>query len=102
MIVVNAKIVSTAADIAAMQPAIATMEQASQAEPGCQDYTFSVELNNPDVLRITERWDDMAALEAHFGMPHMAAFQAAMQANPPKEVTASFYEATEVAPPGRG
>jgi len=101
MIVVNAKIESTAADIAAMQPAIAAMETASRAEAGCHDYTFSIELNNPDVLRITERWDDMAALEAHFGMPHMAQFQAAMGAHPPKSVTASFYEAEEVSPPGR-
>ena len=100
MIVVNAIIESTAENIAAMQTAIAAMETASRAEPGCHDYTFSVELNNPDVLRITEKWDDMEALAAHFAMPHMADFQAAMAAHPPKGVTATFYEATEVPPPG--
>ena len=101
MIVVNAIIESTAENIAAMQSAIASMETASRAEAGCRDYTFSVELNNPDVLRITEKWDSMEALAAHFAMPHMADFQAAMAAHPPKNVTASFYEATEVTPPGR-
>lgn len=101
MIVVNARIEATAETIAAMKSAIATMEAASRAEPGCSDYTFSVELNNPNVLRITERWASMADLSAHFAMPHMAAFQQAMQANPPKAVSATFYEATEVAPPGR-
>ncbi len=100
MIVVNAIIESTAANIAAMQAAIATMENKSRAEDGCYDYTFSVELNNPDVLRITEKWESMEALAAHFAMPHMADFQAAMAANPPKSVAATFYEATEVGPPG--
>ena len=101
MIVVNAIIKTTSANIAAMKDAIATMEAASRAESGCHDYTFSVELNDPDILRITEKWEDMAALGAHFGMPHMADFQAAMAAHPPESVEAKFYEVTEVAPPGR-
>jgi len=100
MIIVNAKIVSDADSIRALQPAIAEMEQASQAEAGCEDYTFSVELNDTGVIRITERWVDMAALQNHFSLPHMAKFQQAMQAHPPKDVSAHFYEATEVPGPG--
>ena len=100
MIVVNAIIESTEADIAAMKDAIAEMETKSRAEAGCHDYTFSVELNDPTRIRITEKWDSMSDLEAHFQEPHMAAFQQAMAANPPKSVSATFYEATEVGPPG--
>jgi len=99
MIVVNAVITATEQNIAAMKEAIATMEKASRAEAGCHDYTFSVELNNPKVLRITEKWETMDDLKAHFAMPHMADFQAAMAANPPEAVEAKFYEVTEVAPP---
>lgn len=99
MIIVNAKIVADENTIAAMKSAIATMETASRAEPGCDDYTFSVELNDPNVLRITERWHDEASLKAHFATPHMAAFQAAMGAHPPREVTALFYDAKEVPAP---
>lgn len=99
MIVVNARIEATEATIAAMKDAIAAMEKASRAEAGCHDYTFSVELNDPTCLRITERWEDMAALQAHFGTPHMQAFRAAMAAHPPKAISASFFDATEVAPP---
>ena len=99
MIVVNAVITATEETIAAMKDAIGVMETASRAEPGCHDYTFSVELNNPGVLRITEKWESMDALKEHFGMPHMADFQAAMAANPPQGVEATFYEASEVAPP---
>ena len=101
MIVVNATIESDAANIDAMKAAIAIMETASRAEDGCHDYTFSVELNNPNVLRITELWESMDALAAHFAMPHMADFQAAMAAHPPKSVEAKFFDATEVTPPGR-
>ena len=73
----------------------------SRAEPGCEDYCFSVELNDPGVLRITERWRDMAALIAHFATPHMATFGAALGAHPPKSVEARCYEANEVPLPGR-
>jgi len=101
MIVVNAVIETTAEKIANMTAAIAEMETASRLEAGCHDYTFSVEINNPDVIRITEKWESMAVLMDHFGQPHMAAFQAAMAAHPPKSVTAAFYEAKEVAMPTR-
>lgn len=96
MLVVNAKIVASPEAIDAMRAAIATMEAASRAEPGCEDYTFSVELSNSAVMRITERWTDEAALKAHFLTPHMAEFQAAMAANPPQSVEAICYEAAEV------
>ena len=100
MIVVTARIEATEATIAAMKSAIAAMEQASRTEAGCLDYTFSVELNDPTCLRITEKWESMDVLRAHFATPHMQAFRGAMSAHPPKSVEASFFEATEVAPPG--
>ena len=100
MIVVNAVIEATEETIEAMKEAIAEMETKSRAEAGCHDYTFSVELNNPSVIRITEKWDSMADLEAHFKEPHMAEFQQAMGAHPPKSVVANFYEATQIPGPG--
>lgn len=99
MIVVNAVVESTEADIAALKSAIATMESKSRAEPGCLDYTFSVELNRPHVVRITEKWASLEALAEHFRQPHMAAFREALGRNPPTSVTASFYEAQEISPP---
>ena len=92
MIIVNAKIEADVATIAALKSAVAAMETASRAEAGCDDYTFSVELNDPNVLRITERWHSADALKAHFLTPHMAVFQAAMGAHPPKAVTALCYD----------
>jgi quinol monooxygenase YgiN len=100
MIVVNATIVSSAETIATVREALATMETHSRAESGCQDYTFSVEVNNPDVIRITEKWDSMDDLLAHFQEPHMADFQAVLAEHPPKSLDANFYEASAVTPPG--
>lgn len=100
MIVVNAIIEADQETITNLTDAISAMEAASQAEEGCDDYTFSVELNNPNVLRITERWHSMEHLNAHFATPHMREFQASMGAHPPKSVSATFYEATEVQRPG--
>ncbi|MFK7828924.1 MAG: putative quinol monooxygenase [Congregibacter sp.] len=99
MIVVTVIIESSVEDIAAMQPAIATMEQHSRAEAGCQDYTFSVELNRSDALRITERWVSEEALAEHMRTPHMATFQSAIAAHKPKSFAASFYRVEEFTPP---
>lgn len=101
MIVINARIAADAATLAQLKQAIAVMEKASRSEPGCRDYTFSVELNDAGTLRITELWDDMASLQAHFATPHMAEFGKAMQAHPPKSVEAKCFEATEVPLPPR-
>ena len=96
MIVVNARIEATPETVAALKDAIVAMQNATLEEDGCEDYTFSIEIANPGAIRITERWAAKEALQAHFATPHMAAFQAAMQAHPPKEVSAHFYEATEI------
>ena len=98
MIVVNAIVTSTQEDIVALQSAISTMEAASREEAGCLDYTFSVELNNPNVLRITEKWQSLDDLKAHFATPHMAEFQGTMGANPPANLDVCFYEAEEIQP----
>ena len=96
MLVLVVSIDTTAANIAAIREAIATLEAASRAEAGCYDYTFAVELNDPDKLRITECWEDEAALKAHFATPHMAAFNAAMAEASPRGMDLKCYEATEI------
>ena len=100
MIVVNATIETTPEDLEAVRDALVAMETASRQEHGCEDYTFSVELDIPTRLRLTERWKDAAALEAHFASPHMATFNQAMAAHPPQRIDVRFYEATEIPRPG--
>jgi quinol monooxygenase YgiN len=98
MIVVNAIVSSSEEDISAMKDAIASMEAASRDEAGCLDYTFSIEVNKPSVLRITEKWETVEALQAHFQTPHMQTFQAAMGERPPASLDVKFYEVEEIHP----
>ena len=99
MIIVLAVVESSQQNIDTLKSAIEVMEQKSRAEDGCIDYTFGVELNRPGVVRITERWESLDALAAHFQQPHMADFRAAMAEHPPASVTAQFFEASEIPSP---
>ena len=99
MIVVNARIQTTTAAVEAMGEAMIAMQTASLLEDGCEDYNFAVELADAGVIRITERWTNKEALAAHFQTSHMAEFLAAMQAQPPGDTAAHFYEATEIEMP---
>lgn len=56
------------------------------AEQGCVEYGAAVDIATPiaaqepprdDVLVMVEKWDSVAALEAHLAAPHMEAFRAA-------------------------
>ena len=47
---------------------------ATRNEAGCQSCVFSIDVEDPNVLRLTEVWQDEAALEAHAHAPHVAAF----------------------------
>jgi quinol monooxygenase YgiN len=99
MIVVNAIIESTESDIENLRAALVAMEAASRAEQGCLDYTFSVEVNDSSRLRITECWEHLEALQAHFKTAHMASFQSAVAAHPPKNLDVKFFEAQEIPSP---
>lgn len=54
------------------------MVEATRKEEGCLLYCFARDLNDPDILRIAERWTDEAALDAHMASSHMAAFGAGL------------------------
>jgi quinol monooxygenase YgiN len=47
--------------------------QATRQEPGCDHYAYGVDLQDPNLLHVSERWSDEAAMDAHMGTPHMAA-----------------------------
>ena len=85
----------------AMEPAraaIADMVAASNAEEGCIAYAFTQDVLDPSVLHIVEKWQDEAALAAHFATPHMAAFGAAIAGLDFQVVEALKFNADEGAP----
>ena len=76
MVIGTAKLGDGALDAA--RDAFEAMITASRAEEGCIDYGYALDVLDPSLLRITEKWVDEAALAYHFQTPHMAAFQQAL------------------------
>ncbi|MFT5775521.1 putative quinol monooxygenase [Hyphomonas sp.] len=63
---------------ARLEEARSVMEQmilASRAEPGCLDYAYSVDVLDPGLIRVSERWVSRDALAAHFKTAHMATWR---------------------------
>ncbi|MEM6625436.1 MAG: putative quinol monooxygenase [Pseudomonadota bacterium] len=60
-----------------VRPAMEKMILASRAEVGCIDYAYSIDMLDPTLVRVTERWVDREALQAHFKTPHVAEWRAA-------------------------
>ena len=78
MVIVHGEIRINPGALEPVVDAITRMETESLKEPGCITYAFSVSVSDPGLVRITERWETMDDLAAHFGLPHMADFQAAL------------------------
>ncbi len=55
--------------------ACVAMQTATLGEPGCQQYAFSFAVEDPNLIRLFEVWDDQESLDVHFTMPHMVVFQ---------------------------
>lgn len=58
---------------------MAAVIEASRAEPGCHAYSYAEDVIEPGLFRVYEEWDDRAALEAHFALPHMREWQHARE-----------------------
>ncbi|MBI3770222.1 MAG: antibiotic biosynthesis monooxygenase [Deltaproteobacteria bacterium] len=98
MIVVNVEVVTEAGAADKVRAAVQTMEQATRHEVGCLTYAFSVDISDPTLIRVTERWESLEAIRAHMASPHMATFQRAIAALEPKSLDIKAYEvAREVA-----
>jgi quinol monooxygenase YgiN len=98
MLIVLAKAKLGTGALEALKGPIADMVAASNAESGCIAYSFTVDVLDPSVLHIVEKWQDEAALAAHFTTPHMAAFGAAIAGADLTIVEAIKYHADDGAP----
>jgi quinol monooxygenase YgiN len=58
----------------------AQMRAHAMSEPGCLEYRFWVEVEDPNSLLLFELWEDPASLDAHLAGPHMPGFAKAFRA----------------------
>lgn len=63
-----------------IRPAMETMIHASRAEDGCIEYAYALDVLDPGLVRVIERWRDRDALEAHFRTVHIADWRAQVAA----------------------
>ena len=98
MIVVQVEVLVEPGSADKVREAVKKMEQATRQEAGCLKYAFSVDISDPGMLRVTERWETIEAIKAHLASPHMAEFNKAVGALQPKGLDIKAYEvAREVA-----
>lgn len=98
MLIVMAEVVTRAGTIDQVRDALKTMEIETRKESGCVTYAFSVDVSDPNKLRISERWESMDALKAHFKTPHMATFGGVLGKHPPVSMDVKLYEVARELP----
>tara|TARA_R110000787_G_scaffold203479_1_gene313968 strand:- start:840 stop:1136 length:297 start_codon:yes stop_codon:yes gene_type:complete len=75
MIVIEGTVRIPPARLEDARPVMEQMIRASRAEAGCLDYAYSVDVLDPGLIRVSERWDSRDALAAHFKTAHMATWR---------------------------
>lgn len=64
------------ADLERARPHMQAMIAASRAEPGCIDYSYAIDVLDPTLVRVHERWQSREALAAHQASAHLKAWRA--------------------------
>ena len=101
MIIVMGEIVVEPGAADKVADALAEMEAETHKEEGCITYAFSVDVANPSIVRISERWNAMEDIEKHMQTPHMAKFMESVAVIAPKSIDIKAFEvAQEVKLPG--
>ena len=67
-----------AGDFEKVRAAASAQIAASRAEGGCIDYTYALDVLDPQIMRVLERWTSWDALDAHFREPHMNEWREAL------------------------
>ena len=76
------------------------MRAATLEEPGCQEYSFWLAIDDPDSILVFERWADQAALDTHLTAPHTREFGAAIPSYADGPVTVTRFEVAHAGPLG--
>lgn len=93
MIVIEGTVRMPEGGLVEARPAMEAMVAASRAENGCHEYAFSVDLIEPTLIRVNERWESRAALTAHARSAHMAEWLGVAAAIGVSERSLRLYEA---------
>jgi len=93
MIIVTGEVRFGEGEIARLLPAFAANIAATRAEEGCEAYAYAVDVGDRNLLRVSERWRDQAAMDAHMGAAHMGELMAALGSAKIEAMKIDAYEA---------
>ncbi len=96
MIIVTGEVRFAAGEIDRLRPAMEANIQTTRSEPGCEAYSYAVDLSDPNRLFVVERWADEDALDRHMRSPHMAEFMAVFGAAKVESAAIHAYQADYV------
>lgn len=69
---------------------------AVRAEPGCRSFTFAIDVNDPELIRAFEIFEDRDAFAAHVSSPHIAKWKAARAQFGANERVMNLYDIASV------
>jgi len=72
MLIVSGKAVVKPGAIDKVRHVMEETVRATRNEDGCIDYSYGVDVLDPNTIIILEYWESAEALQAHFTQPHMA------------------------------
>ena len=78
MIIVEGFVQLAPGELDRFRPVAIEMLHETRAEAGCLAYAFASDLDDPNTVRIVERWESEDALARHFATPHVAKFNSAL------------------------
>ena len=93
MVIVMGHARFSAGEIDRLKPEMEAQLNATRAEDGCELYVFAREVLDSDLLHISERWRDNAAIAAHFASPHMTAFNNTLATTRIEDLSVKAYDA---------
>jgi quinol monooxygenase YgiN len=93
MIIVNGTVRFGSGEIDRLRDSMARNVEATRAEEGCEHYAYAVDISDPNLLHVAERWSDDSAIERHVASSHMASFMGEIGASKVEAISIKAYEA---------
>lgn len=100
MIIVTGHVIANDVNRAAIETEGVAHCRRSRVEPGCIAHNCHWDVEHPDRLVFVEKWEDAAALLAHFGLQGSRDFVAAVRALSNEPPVLQIYHAEATSPAG--
>lgn len=78
MIIVSGKATVKPGALEKVRTVMEATINATRGEAGCIDYSYGIDVLDPNTIVILEYWESQEALNAHFTQPHMAVWMKAL------------------------